>query len=86
MARSERSYPPSDAQIRRWEEEAEAKRAFDAQRSVLIEASLRKLKKNGCVFGSRRSTRFWLRTNLASAHRTLARMDRVQQPYRLAKG
>ncbi len=49
MARSERSYPPSDAQIRRWEEEAEAKRAFDVQRSVLIEAALRKLKKDELV-------------------------------------
>ena len=49
MARSERSYPASDAQIRRWEEEAEAKRAFDAQRSVLIDTALRKLKKDELI-------------------------------------
>ena len=41
--------PPSDEQVRRWEEEAEAKRHFDAQRSQLIETALRKLKKNELI-------------------------------------
>lgn len=49
MARSERFYPPSDAQIRRWEEQAEAKKAFDAQRSRLIESTLRKLRKDDLI-------------------------------------
>ena len=42
---SERYIPPSDDQIRKWEEEREAKQKLDALRSELIEAALRKLKK-----------------------------------------
>lgn len=49
MARRRPYNSPSNEQIRRWEEEAEAKRAFDAQRSELIETSLRKLKKQELI-------------------------------------
>ena len=45
----ERYIPPSDEQIRKWEEEKEAKLKFDAQRSELIESALRKLKKEELI-------------------------------------
>lgn len=46
---SERRLAPSDDQVRRWEEEAEAKQQFDAQRSELIDKALRKLKKDELI-------------------------------------
>ena len=46
---SERYIPPSEDQIRKWEEEKEAKEKFHAQRSELIESALRKLKKDELI-------------------------------------
>ena len=46
---SERYIPPSKDQIRKWDEEREAKEKFHAQRSELIEAALRKLKKDELI-------------------------------------
>ncbi len=46
---SERHIPASIEQIRKWEEEREAKQKLDAQRSQLIESALRKLKKDELI-------------------------------------
>ena len=45
----DRYIPPSDDQIRKWAEEKEAKEKFHGQRSELIEAALRKLKKDELI-------------------------------------
>lgn len=45
----ERYITPSDEQLRKWEEEREAKLKLNAQRSELIESSLRKLKKDELI-------------------------------------
>lgn len=45
----ERYIPPSDEQLRKWEEEKQAKMKFDAMRSGLIEAALLKRKKSELV-------------------------------------
>ncbi len=45
----DRYIPPSDDQIRKWEEEKETKEKFHGQRFELIEAALRKLKKDELI-------------------------------------
>ena len=45
----ERYIPPTDEQIRKWEEEQEAKKKFYALRSGLIESALLKLKKTELI-------------------------------------
>ena len=45
----ERYITPSDEQLRKWEEEREAKLKLNARRSELIESALRKLKKDELI-------------------------------------
>jgi hypothetical protein len=45
----ERYIPPSDEQIRKWEEEKETKLKLDGERSGLIEIALNKLKKSELI-------------------------------------
>ena len=46
---SERYIPPSEEEVRKWEEEKEAKQKLNAQRYALIESALRKLKKDELI-------------------------------------
>ncbi len=46
---SERHIAATPAKIRQWQEQREAKERFDALRSGLIEAALRKLKKDDLI-------------------------------------